>query len=146
LACRSAVVRFRLERRESAYPVPRAAVAAGVVLAVLGLVAAAAPGLAEGPVLCPFRAATGLPCPGCGLMRSAHSLFGGKVARAVAVNPLAAVLLLTGLPAMALLVATNRKGGLAVRVEASRAERRALWTILCVLVAANWVYVLASHA
>lgn len=139
-------MRFRLQRRESAYPVPRAAVAAAVVLAVLGVVAAAAPGLAEGPVLCPLRAATGLPCPGCGLMRSAHWLFGGDVARAFDTNPLGAVLLLSALPALVVMLITNREGGLAVRVEASRAERRALWTALAVLVAANWAYVLASHA
>jgi hypothetical protein len=138
-------VRFKLESRESAYPVPRSAVVAAIVLAVLGIAAAAAPVLEEGPIICPFRSATGLPCPGCGLMRSAHSLLDGDVKSAFAVNPLAAVLLLAAPPAVAACAVTNRRGGLAVRVEASRAERRALWAILCGLVAANWVYVLASH-
>lgn len=139
-------MRLRLENRESAYPVPRAAVAAAIVLAVLGGAAAALPGLEDAPVLCPFRAATGLPCPGCGLIRSARSLFGGDVAGAFAVNPLGAALLLSAPPALAALVMTNRRGRLAVRIEASAAERRALWTALGGLVAANWAYVLLSHA
>jgi hypothetical protein len=29
---------------------------------------------------CPFKAATGLDCPGCGMMRGAHALFTGDVA------------------------------------------------------------------
>lgn len=139
-------MRLRFESRRSAYPVPRAAVVAAVVIATLGVAAAFAPGLGDGPVICPFRAATGLPCPGCGLIRSAHSLLRGDVGRAFAVNPLAAVLLLSAPPFLAALVVTNRRGGLAVRVEASSAERKALWTTLVALVAANWVYVLASQA
>ncbi len=35
--------------------------------------------LATGPTLCPFRAATGLPCPSCGLSRSWSAMGHGRV-------------------------------------------------------------------
>lgn len=33
----------------------------------------------SGPVLCPFRAATGLPCPSCGLTRSWNAMGHGRL-------------------------------------------------------------------
>ncbi|MFW6158695.1 MAG: DUF2752 domain-containing protein [Planctomycetota bacterium] len=38
--------------------------------------------------LCPFRAITGLRCPGCGMTRAMLSLAQGQVARAAGFNPL----------------------------------------------------------
>jgi hypothetical protein len=38
----------------------------------------------DGPVVCPFRLATGLPCPGCGLARSWVALAHGDVETAFA--------------------------------------------------------------
>lgn len=43
---------------------------------------------AGGPVLCPFRLLTGLPCPGCGLTRSLVCLLHGDLATSVAFHPL----------------------------------------------------------
>ena len=43
--------------------------------------------------LCPFRAATGLDCPGCGTLRAIHALTGGDVARAADHNVLSVLLL-----------------------------------------------------
>lgn len=40
----------------------------------------------EGPVLCPFRLATGLPCPGCGLTRSWVAAAHGDLSTAFADN------------------------------------------------------------
>jgi hypothetical protein len=42
---------------------------------------------AHGPVVCPFRLATGLPCPGCGLTRAWVFLAHGRVGDAVSANP-----------------------------------------------------------
>lgn len=42
-----------------------------------------------GPVLCPFRAATGWYCPGCGSTRMLHHVFTGRLDLAVGDNPLA---------------------------------------------------------
>jgi len=137
-------MRLTLERRESAYHIPSAAVAAAALIMVLGLVAAWH-GVEDAPVLCPFRAATGLPCPTCGLMRAAGHLMRGDASGAFAVNPLAAAVLVAALPLSVALAASNRRGGTSVRMHASRGERLALRAALVVLVAANWVYVLATH-
>ena len=42
-----------------------------------------------GVVLCPFRAVTGLPCPGCGMTRAFCSIGHGELARAFGYNALA---------------------------------------------------------
>jgi hypothetical protein len=42
-----------------------------------------------GFVLCPFRAVTGLPCPGCGMTRAFCSIGHGDFASAFGFNPLA---------------------------------------------------------
>ena len=41
-----------------------------------------------GPVICPIRSTTGYDCPGCGIMRSTHALFGGRFGDAVDHNAL----------------------------------------------------------
>lgn len=43
----------------------------------------------DGPVVCPFRLMTGLPCPGCGLTRGWVFLAHGQVGDAVSANPVA---------------------------------------------------------
>jgi hypothetical protein len=42
----------------------------------------------HGPILCPFRLVTGLPCPGCGLTRSWVYLFHGQLAESLYYHPL----------------------------------------------------------
>jgi hypothetical protein len=39
-----------------------------------------------GPTICPFKAWTGLDCPGCGATRAAHQLLNGHVATALGLN------------------------------------------------------------
>ena len=46
-----------------------------------------------GPVLCPFRAATGLYCPGCGSTRMLHHVFTGRFDLAIGDNPVALLML-----------------------------------------------------
>lgn len=45
-------------------------------------------GLDRGPVLCPFRRLTGLPCPTCGLTRSWIAALHGRLGESVALHPL----------------------------------------------------------
>lgn len=47
----------------------------------------------ELPVACALRAATGIPCPGCGLTRAFVFLVHGQVAAGVAVHPVAPAVL-----------------------------------------------------
>ena len=39
-----------------------------------------------GPTICPFKAWTGLDCPGCGVTRAAHQLLNGHVLAAMDLN------------------------------------------------------------
>jgi len=73
-----------------------------------GLLAASAlyeraTGPGGGPILCPFRLATGLPCPGCGMTRGFCAMARGDLPAAVSWNPLS--LPLFGLVLAVLIVA-----------------------------------------
>ncbi|MBD3348649.1 MAG: DUF2752 domain-containing protein [Candidatus Eisenbacteria bacterium] len=136
-------MRVSLVRADTPYPLPRAAVAAGVVLVLLGLIAAAA-ATGGGPVVCPFRLVTGLPCPTCGMVRATRHVLNGEPADAWRTNPLDAATLLIGAPLAACLLIANRLGRWAVRMRVSRTERRMLWISAALLLGANWAYVLRS--
>lgn len=66
------------------------ATAAGSALILC--VAAALPSEGAGIPLCPFKALTGLPCPGCGLTRAFSSLLHGQFAKAFTFHPFAFLL------------------------------------------------------
>jgi len=105
-------------------------VLAGAVVGA-GCLASALVDPSGGPVLCPFRAATGLDCPLCGATRAAHHLFRGDVIGALGDNALfvlVAPILLIG----AFLVVRRAFGGPAVRVP--RVSRRAAIVALTVAV------------
>lgn len=107
------------------------ALAAGVVLSA-HLVDPA--WVAAGPILCPVRRLTGIPCPGCGMTRAAVALAHGDLASAVAFHPLSP---LVALAAVAALVAYVRSGHLP-RVPAGMAAAGV------VLVMAVWAVRLAT--
>ncbi len=67
-----------------------------IIAGAIGLSACVAIGIVDptgGPVLCPFRAATGMYCPGCGATRMMHRLMVGDPFGALHMNPLAFVLI-----------------------------------------------------
>jgi hypothetical protein len=66
-------------------------VAGGLLLS--GCVALAIVDPTNGPPICPFKAVTGLDCPGCGGTRAAHQLFTGHLGAALNYNVLAVVAL-----------------------------------------------------
>lgn len=61
----------------------------------------------DGPVICPFRLITGLPCPGCGLTRSWVYATHGDWAAALGANPFGVVLI--GMVALSLGVLLRRR-------------------------------------
>lgn len=91
-------------------------------------------------VLCPFRAVTGWDCPLCGGTRMGSALLHGDVGAALALNPLA-LLLVTAAGVLGLLWTVEALGGPAVRPPAVfRAGWRRLsptgWLVLGLVLAA----------
>ena len=76
----------------------RLAAAAALLVALL----IPAGSIDHGPVWCPFRLLTGLPCPACGLTRSWVAFVHGRIGDSIAFNPfgpltvIVAVLLVVG--------------------------------------------------
>jgi Protein of unknown function (DUF2752) len=64
-------------------------IAGGLLLT--GCIALAVVDPSHGPPICPFKAVTGLDCPGCGGTRAAHQLFTGHLGAALSFNVLAVV-------------------------------------------------------
>ena len=73
-------------------PVASEWIAVGGVGAALGAVLLSPGGIEDGPVVCPFRLLTGLPCPGCGLTRSWVYLAHGQWRDSFVANPFGLVL------------------------------------------------------
>ena len=94
-----------------------------------------------GPTLCPFRQATGVPCPGCGSTRAALALAGGDPAGAVMHNPLTIVLGLAAASWLVLRVGFARR----VSLRVSPAARRFIWVAFLVVLLVNWAYVIGRH-
>ncbi len=79
--------RVGVMRRPYAAPV----MAGGLMAA--GCVALALVDPAGGPPICPFKAMTGLDCPGCGGTRAVHQLLNGQLMAALDLNVLAVLVL-----------------------------------------------------
>lgn len=79
-------------------PAPSPVVARSVAAIGVGAVATAfaltPDGVEDGPVICPFRRLTGLPCPGCGLTRSWVDLAHGQLGASFVQHPFGWLLML----------------------------------------------------
>lgn len=96
------------------FPALAAPVACGCCL-IAGAAYVGAVDPTDGGILpiCPFRALTGLWCPGCGLTRATHHLLRGEIGRALHYNAL--VLVILAALAAAWLTWTLRAAGRDVR-------------------------------
>lgn len=94
----------------------------------------------DGPVLCPLRLLTGVPCPACGLTTSFTELAGGHLGAAVSASPLGpALFAVFAVAAVVLVVLLSRRQ----RIDGLRLRGGRLWTsyaILAAVVVASWVY------
>ncbi|WP_340537717.1 DUF2752 domain-containing protein [Nocardioides sp. GXZ039] len=80
-------------------------------LGALALAFVLAPdGVEDGPILCPFRRLTGLPCPGCGLTRSWVYLAHGRWEDAFAAHPFGIVAVLAVVALVAVVVLARVRG------------------------------------
>ena len=88
-----------------------------MLLAMIGLLTIIAsflyaPHCDQGPILCPLRLATGLPCPGCGLTRSFCAMASGHVAQAFASHwfgPALFIAVVAAVPLLAIEIITRRR-------------------------------------
>lgn len=90
-----------------------------------------------GPVLCPLRLLTGIPCPACGLTTSFTEMAGGNLAAAWAAAPIGPVLFVL-FAAMALVAAVlllRRR-----RLVLARGGRAMVLGAVVVVATASWVY------
>jgi hypothetical protein len=119
----------------------------GAVFGTIGALGATAVGLLGLDRLpftvCLFKALTGLPCPTCGSTRAVGRLVHLDLAGAIAMNPLATI------GAMMLAIWAVADFGLLARgraldVEVGRPLSRLVRVLAVAVVAANWLYLLAS--
>ena len=68
----------------STFPPVLVVLVVGIALSASFILAPAQ--VASSPVVCPFRLSTGLPCPGCGLVRSWVALAHGDLVRSLQFN------------------------------------------------------------
>lgn len=109
-------------------------VVAGVGVLGVGVAIAMNPaGIEHGPILCPFRLATGLPCPGCGLTRSWVYGVHGEWAQSFAAHPFG-VPLLSAVVVLAITVIVCR-----VRRRPPPALERLLWNPVSKIVMLAWL-------
>ena len=111
---------------------------AGLATAAVGVgaVTARAAGL---PLACPLHAATGIPCPGCGMTRLADAVVGSDPSGVIAADPLGAIVL-SAIAALAVVGLAQRLG---VVVRPSPAARSVPAALLAVLVV-RWLLLLAG--
>lgn len=115
---------------------------AGAALAATAYVALVDPGQPGHYPLCPFKAWTGLDCPGCGGLRAVHDLTRGDVVGSLDNN---AAFLLLLLPAAVLAwFGWVRRARRAARGEPAPASRLPSWTVYA-LVAALFAFTVVRN-
>jgi hypothetical protein len=88
--------------------------------------------------LCTLKNIAGIPCPTCGLMRSAQSVWRGDIAAAFLYNPF---FFCAGVIAFIIGV-TRFIFGRGLKIEATNKEKIFAGAIVLILILANWVYLI----
>jgi len=116
------------------------AVATGAVLLLSRLL----PSGDHGPVLCLFRALTGLPCPSCGMTRAFIALGHGSVSGALHYNPASPAVYASAIAVFGLAMAQTVMNR-ALLPAVWNAVRRPLVPGVVVLMGAAWILNLAQR-
>lgn len=97
------------------------------------------------PIGCPFKALTGIPCPGCGGTRAVQHIFRGEILEALYMNPLSCILFvfMCIMPFWAFYDGYKEKNTLMKFL-------RTPWPtpyliILFIVLAANWIWNIIKH-
>jgi len=122
-----------------------AVVAAGALCLSAGLSPADA---ANGPVVCPFRLVTGLPCPGCGMTRAWVFVTHGRLGDAMSANPFVLVTMPAAVALVVLVcVALVRRGPLPDLARVARSPATKIVVTLWVAFAlVRVIAVIGGHA
>jgi hypothetical protein len=97
------------------------------------------------PTLCPFKLATGLPCPACGATRSLELLMAGDIAGSAALNPVGILLGLALLSFPFWILSDMLRGGdsffrFTRGLDRVFSTHRVLAVAGAALIAANWTW------
>lgn len=92
------------------------------------------------PLGCPFKAITGIPCPGCGGTRALQSILNGDILHALYINPLSCLLIcfLCILPFWAFYDGYKQKDTL-MKALRTPWPKPYLIILICILLA-NWIW------
>ena len=123
----AATTRARVPTPRTIGLVAAGAVAVGVVAAVVDPT--------HGPVLCPFKFATGLDCPLCGATRAVHSFATGHPARALDHNLLVGIAIPIVIVALVVWLVASVRG----RPVRWPTPSRGAWITIAVVVGAFWI-------
>ena len=122
-----------------------------VIFGVIALLAAVAAWLRVSltldwiPSLCLFRRMTGIPCPACHATRALFALITGNVGAALASNPLVTLLAMGSALAALASLARRMAGRRPLALEFGPRESVALRVAAVILIAGNWIYLVASR-
>lgn len=92
---------------------------------------------------CPFRAATGVPCPTCGMTRAVCRVVRGELVEAVAMSPLGALLAGVAVVTAAWMLLRIFVVARGVAVDLTAVEARIARAMVIVAFVANWGWIAA---
>jgi hypothetical protein len=92
------------------------------------------------PIACPFKAITGIPCPGCGGTRAFIALLHGHIWEAITINPLSVLLILCLLVAPVWVFVDCLRG--TKTLDRVLKYQWPTWSIIvmAVVILANWIW------
>lgn len=92
------------------------------------------------PIKCPFKIATGLPCPGCGGTRALVALMQGHFIEAVSINPLSVLIIIFALIAPVWLFIDCYRGSDSLQRVIRGKWSKPTMIIVAIVIIVNWIW------